>query len=75
MKPVIIISSPSGFRVTYLFLSEKDLRSKTLHQLGHKNRLKQIIYGGAFTYYHKEMDFTYALSKGFKIIIDNRGKF
>lgn len=74
MKTVITILS-KGVNVNYVLLPEKDLKTKTLHQLNHKNRIKQIIYGEIFTYYHDEMDFTHALNNGCKIILDERGKF
>ncbi len=72
VKNVIEIVSPKGIKTTYLNLPEKHLQTKSLFQLQHKMRVKQILFGGAFTYYHTEMDFTNAVNAGFKITTDNR---
>lgn len=71
MKNVIIeIVSAKGIIVNYLFYKED--KRKSLFDYQHKARIKQIIFGEVFTYYHKEMDFTHALNSGCKILTDNR---
>ena len=70
-KLVISIVSSKGIKTNYIFLSEKD-KKKTLFELQHKMRVKQILFGEVFTYYNEEMDFTFALNNGCKILTDKR---
>lgn len=68
---VITLINKVGKKTTYLWLSSSD-NNKNNFQLQHKLRIKQIIYGHIFTYYHPQMDFTFCLNNGCKIITDNR---
>lgn len=70
-KEAIVLITNKGVKLTYLFLTEKD-KKKTNFELLHRTRIKQILFGGIFTYYHPEMDFINTESDGSKIIIDNR---
>lgn len=47
---------------------KKSIVDKNLFDIQHVMRRKSIIYGYIFSTYNKEMDFTYALSKGHKFI-------
>lgn len=71
MKNIIIkIISPKGVIINYLSCEED--KRKSLFEYQHKARIKQILFGEVFTYYHPEMDFTNALNAGFKILTDKR---
>lgn len=65
----IVLLTNKGIKLTYLFRTEKD-KGKTNFELQHRTRVKQILFGGIFTYYHEEMDFTNAI-KDDKILINN----
>lgn len=67
----IVLITNKGIRLTYLFKKEND-KYKNNFFLHHRTQLKQVLFGGIFTYYNPEMDFTNALNTGSKIIIDNR---
>lgn len=68
---VITLIDKKKRKTVYISLSEKD-KSKNNFQLLHKLRIKQVIYGDAFTYYNPQMDFTYCLNNGCTIEQDNR---
>ena len=61
-KIIISIDSKFGI-VNYIKPNMKTDNHKRLHKL----RIKQILFGGIYTYYHPEMDFSNS-----KIITDNR---
>jgi hypothetical protein len=54
MEIVIQVISKQGVLVTYIKPKEKH----NGFQLRHRTKFKEIIYGGIFTYYHKDMDFS-----------------
>ncbi len=71
---VIQIEKPSGLKVTYINRGETFYR-KTLAQVQHKCKVKEVIYGGAYTYFDEGMDFTFSLDSGSVITVDNRKEF
>lgn len=60
---VIQVLSVKGVKVNYLSYDS----TRQTHELHHRARVKQAIYGGVFTYYNSEMDFGRS-----DILIDNR---
>lgn len=61
-----------GTRTVYIYIPEIP---EVLVKLHHKLRIKSIIYGCCIVVYDKEMDFSYALSKGRIITINNINKY
>lgn len=68
-KIIIQTQRPNGLKVTYLENLDKH---KSIRDLQHKCRIKEVIYGGVFVYYSDGMDFTNAINAGSIITIDNR---
>ena len=68
---VKIKNGVNGVEVNYLEKTKSFYRNEH-RQKQHKCRIKEVIYGGVFTYYSDTMDFTYSLSNGGKFLIDNR---
>lgn len=66
-KLVVQVDSRFG-PVNYMKMPD-DFKSEHLYKLQHKSRVKQILFGQIFTYFHNDMDFSKS-----KIIIDNRKK-
>ncbi len=68
---VKIKNGVNGVEVNYLEKTDSFYRN-TIREKQHKCRIKEVIYGGVFSYYSDTMDFTYSLECGGKILIDNR---
>ena len=68
---VKIKNGVNGVESHYLEKSGAFYRN-TIREKQHKCRIKEVIYGGVFSYYSDTMDFTYSLSVGGKFLIDNR---
>jgi len=60
--------------VTYIKKTDSFYR-KTIRELQHKCRIKEVIYGGVYGYYAEGMNFTKSLEAGSVITIDNREEF
>lgn len=63
METVIQVKSNKGILVTYI----KPKPNKNGFELRHRTKFKELIFGGIFTYYCNEMDFSKS-----NIITDNR---
>lgn len=75
ISPIVIqIKKPSGLLITYI-KKESSFYSKTLRERQHKCRIKEMIYGGVYSYYAEGMNFTKSIEAGGEITIDNREKF
>jgi len=63
MKIIIQVLSSKGIIVNYILPKP----NKNNFELRHRTKFKELIYGGIFTYYCNEMDFSKS-----NIITDNR---
>ena len=54
MEIVVQLLSKKGVLVTYI----KPKPNKNGFELRHRTKFKELIYGGIFTYYNEEMDFS-----------------
>ena len=68
---VKIKNGVNGVETNYLEKT-KSFYKNDIRQKQHKCRIKEVIYGGVFTYYSDTMNFTNSIEAGGKFLIDNR---
>lgn len=68
-ETIIKYETSSGRIINYMFIKPHE-KFQNNAILGHKKRVKEVLFGEIFTYYDEEMNFDHVPIN--KILIDNR---